>query len=53
MAEFCLECFNKYYTDVQYDEEDVNMSIDLCEHCGQWKPCIITIKEGHYKGFLK
>lgn len=46
MAEFCLECMNKYLMEEnnQLTEKDVTMSIDLCEGCGKWKPCVITIK---------
>lgn len=45
MAEFCLECYNKYFSDKEVSEKDVIMDIDLCEECGEWKPCVIRIKE--------
>ena len=46
MAEFCLDCLNKYYSkeDEQLTEEDVTVCEDLCEECGEIKDCVITIK---------
>lgn len=46
MAEFCLDCINrkrrKKYTEaevwVDYSE------LDLCEGCGEWKPCVISFR---------
>lgn len=45
MAEFCLDCFNKYISKKKVTEKDVIMDYDLCEECGEWKQCVITIKE--------
>lgn len=45
MAEFCLECVNKLFSDEVLTEKDVIMSEDFCEGCGEWKPCVILIKE--------
>lgn len=45
MAEFCLDCFNEYFSDKKVTEKDVIMDYDLCEECGEWKPCVIRIKE--------
>lgn len=47
MAEFCLECTNKYLMEEnnQLTEEDVTMDMDFCEGCGEWKQCVITIKK--------
>ena len=45
MAEFYLECFNKYFSDEKLTEKDVVMDDDLCEECGEWKPCVIKIKK--------
>lgn len=53
MAEFCLECWNRLngtdYTDaemvVDYDE------LDLCEGCGQLRPCIVG-QRGYVGGWL-
>lgn len=45
MAEFCLDCFNKYISKKKVTEKDVIMDYDLCEECGEWKQCVIAIKE--------
>ena len=47
MAEFCLDCMNRLLmeADCQLTEKDVTMEVDLCEGCGKWKPCVITIKK--------
>ncbi|MGN0181638.1 MAG: hypothetical protein ACI4DP_04390 [Candidatus Ornithomonoglobus sp.] len=46
MSEICLECLNKHLAEKnkQLREKDVIMDFDLCEDCGEWKPCVITIK---------
>ena len=44
-AEFCLDCFNKYISKKEVTEKDVIMDYDLCEECGEWKQCVIIIKE--------
>lgn len=43
MAEFCLECFNKL-NGTNYSKEDVILSTDLCEGCGEVKPCVVGFK---------
>ena len=57
MAEFCLECMNKYLMgkNNQLTEKDVTAEIDLCGGCGQWKPCVVTIvnKEKIFRKKLK
>ena len=45
MAEFCLECFKKIDGDKSLTEDDVILSDDLCEGCGEWKPCVIRVKD--------
>lgn len=50
MAEFCLECFNQYISGKKLTEKDVIVDFDLCEECGEYKPCVIRVKE---KNFLK
>lgn len=45
MAEFCLDCLNKYYKDKKLTEKDVILGEDLCEECGERKPCVIRIKQ--------
>lgn len=48
MAEFCLDCLNKYYKDKKLTEKDVILDEDLCEECGKWKPCVIKIKQKRF-----
>ena len=44
MAEICLECLNKAFKNKKpLREKDVIMDYDLCEDCGEWKMCVITI----------
>ena len=48
MAEICLDCFNKEreeYNEPPLTEKDVILDDDLCEWCGEIKPCVILIKE--------
>lgn len=48
MAEICLECFNKdrvENNETPLNEKDVILNNDLCEWCGEVKPCIVIIKE--------
>lgn len=45
MAEFCLECFNKYInTGKAVTEDEVYMQYDICESCKQNKLCVMYIK---------
>ena len=55
MAEFCLECLNKYIMpeNEQLTEEEVTMDLDLCDCCGQWKECVISIKREFGKRLRK
>lgn len=50
MAEFCLDCYNKL-NDTNYREKDVTLDdeLDLCEGCGEWKPCVLSLEPS---GFL-
>lgn len=43
MAEFCLECLNKYIMpeDKPMKKKNAVFELDLCEGCGEWKPCVI------------
>ena len=55
MSEICLDCFNK---DIENEKEkltkrDVVLEYDLCESCGEWKPCVIVIKERGLLASLK
>ena len=45
MAEYCLECFNKI-NKKQYKEKEVWIDyeeLDICEGCGEIKPCIVNL----------
>lgn len=49
MAEFCLECFNKYVLPKGYqslEEKDVKLSKhpELCEGCGEEKKVVYDVK---------
>ncbi len=50
MAEMCLECLNKYDISekTQLSEKDVSLEYDICEFCGKYKPCVISIY-GYYE----
>ncbi|MBQ6530088.1 MAG: hypothetical protein IJP94_04290 [Clostridia bacterium] len=50
MAEICLECLNKAFKNKKpLREKDVIMDYDLCEDCGEWKMCVITIKRNWWQ----
>ena len=40
MAEFCLDCYNKL-NDTNYSEAQVELEMDLCEGCGEWKTVVV------------
>lgn len=42
MAEFCLECFNKIHHR-NYTKSEVWLEYDLCEECGEIKPCVMEL----------
>ncbi len=46
MAEFCLECMNKYEVTKGYKlkRSEVLCAEDLCEYCGKIKPCVSIVK---------
>ena len=46
MAEFCLDCLNKFIGDEKerLAEDDVVMDWDFCEECEKWKMCVIKKK---------
>lgn len=55
MAEFCLECFNRF-NKMKLTEKEVLLEDDLCEGCGEVKPCVIAITKSPKKvtkNFLK
>ena len=43
MAEFCLDCFNEM-NGTHYTKSEVLLEEDLCEGCGQIKPCVMDLK---------
>lgn len=52
MAEFCLECHNRLYgTDLK--EADVELEEDLCEGCGEYKPCVVAERPGVVMWFMR
>ena len=55
MAEFCLDCVNKYVMDDKevLKEKDVILSIDWCEGCEAWKPCVVVIKPETFRELVK
>lgn len=44
MAEFCLECFKRDFGNKHYKRRHVALDWDLCEGCGEWKECVVTIR---------
>ena len=55
MAEFCLDCFNRL-NDMKLTEKEVILEEDLCEGCGDIKPCVIAIEKSPktpLKAFLR
>ncbi len=49
MSEICLDCLNQGRKR-KLKEKDVILEMDLCEGCGMWKPCVVTLK---YKNVLR
>ena|GEM_PF-4929436 len=44
MAEFCFECYKKYCNETAKIEELImDVNLDLCERCGEWKPTVIRV----------
>ena len=54
MAEFCIDCMNKYIlsSGKKLTEKEAVTEPDLCEGCGEWKPCVIVIKKRKFLRFL-
>ena len=42
MAEFCLECFNKFWGK-DLTKNQVSLADDFCEGCAEFKPCVIKV----------
>lgn len=43
MAEFCLDCLNRQINR-NYTKRDVVLEKNLCEGCGEVKPCVIGLR---------
>jgi len=50
MAEFCLECLNRIHG-TDFKENEVALQDDLCEECGEMKPCVVSLRKRD-TGFL-
>ena len=53
MAEYCLECYKKLIRDADIDNDTVFLEIDLCECCGEIKPCVVGVKKKLFWRILK
>lgn len=51
MAEFCLDCLNRFFIKNQepITEKDVILDDDFCEACGEYRPCVISITKNYWK----
>lgn len=46
MAEFCLDCFKRLFTDDYTDDQIiVSDDLDICEGCADFKQVVIKIVE--------
>ena len=53
MAEFCLDHLNELL-DENLSPKDAVLDMDLCESCGEIKPCVMYIKKRYFvKQFFK
>ena len=43
MAEFCINCFNKYHR-THYCAGEISVQEDFCEGCGKWCPCVVKLQ---------
>lgn len=54
MAEFCLDCLNKYINSSKpLKEKDVILIDDWCEQCQKRKPCVVVIKPKTFRGRME
>ena len=44
MAEFCLECLNRIHG-TDFKDNEVTLQDDLCEECGEFKPCVVSLRK--------
>lgn len=52
MAEFCLKCFNEIH-EMNTKEYEVLLGDDFCEHCADWKPCVIRFRRTNFSKKIK
>lgn len=52
LAEFCLDCLNEQMG-THFTDKDVLLEDDLCEGCGEVKPCVIVIRSWRRKARLE
>ena len=48
VAEFCLKCFNEMFRERNkrdLTEKEVRLETDLCEGCGQVRPCVMEVRK--------
>lgn len=43
MAEYCLECLNRIHG-TGFRKNEVVLMKDLCEGCGEFKPCVVSLR---------
>ncbi len=48
MAEFCLECFQRF-VDENVTRKDVILMRDFCEECACIKPCVLMLKKRYMR----
>ena len=51
MAEYCLDCFNELLG-TKYRKSEVELDVDFCEGCGEWKPCVVSTARRGLLGWL-
>ena len=53
MSELCLDCYNKMFGK-NLTEHDVTLEPDICEGCGEYKDCVLDIRnKPWYNKFVK
>ena len=53
MAEFCFECYKKYFDEnVKKEDLVIDKYYELCEGCGQSKQTVAKVREFYIPKFL-